>query len=82
MKKLLTLAILLAIFSSNAFAQKIAGTVKGVLQDSASRQPLVDATVSIMEATDSSLISFTLTSNSGYFEVKNLDGGSYYMLVS
>ena len=76
------LAVLLALFSTSSFAQKVAGTVKGILQDSASKQPLVDATISVMEATDSSLVSFTLTSNSGYFEVKNLDGGSYYLLVS
>ncbi|HVG42392.1 MAG TPA: carboxypeptidase regulatory-like domain-containing protein, partial [Chitinophagaceae bacterium] len=82
MYKIFALALTLTLVSSISYAQKIAGTVKGILQDSASKQPLADATVSIMEAKDSSLISFTLTSNSGFFEVKNLDGGAYYLLVS
>jgi hypothetical protein len=65
-----------------AFGQRGIGTVKGVLQDSASAQSLPDATVSVMASKDSTLISFTLTSNSGFFEVKNLDAGDYYLLIS
>lgn len=65
-----------------AFGQKGIGTVKGVLQDSASAAVLPDATVSVMTAKDSTLTSFTLTSNSGFFEIKNLDTGDYYLLIS
>lgn len=65
-----------------AFGQKGIGTVKGVLQDSASAQVLPDATVSVMTAKDSILNSFTLTSNSGFFEIMNLDAGDYYLLIS
>jgi hypothetical protein len=67
-----------------AFSQKTSGTVKGNLEDgtATTKQPLEDATVSIMSAKDSSLVSFTLTSNSGYFEIKNLDPGEYYLIVS
>ena len=82
MKKILALALLMTLFCSLSFAQKVSGTVKGILQDSATKQPLADATVSIMEAKDSSLTSFTLTSNSGFFEVKNLESGVYYLLIS
>ena len=70
------------ILGTFAFGQKINGAVKGVLQDSASGQPLPDATISVMTAKDSTLNSFTLTSNSGFFEVKNLDAGAYYLLIS
>jgi hypothetical protein len=79
MQKLLL--ILLICITTSASAQKVQGIVKGHLQD-ATGEALPDATVSIMAAKDSSLISFTLTSNSGYFEIKSLDSGAYYMLVS
>lgn len=79
MKKLLLL--LLVCITASAGAQKISGSVKGLLQEPGG-DALPDATVSIMAAKDSSLISFTLTSNSGYFEIKNLDSGAYYLLVS
>src|SRR5688572_15923609 len=79
MKKLLLL--LLVCITVTANAQKVSGSVKGHLQDP-DGESLPDATVSIMAAKDSTLISFTLTSNSGFFEMKNLDSGSYYLLVS
>ncbi len=79
MKQLL---LLISLFiSSLAFAQKNPGKVIGSLKD-AKDESLPDATISVMQAKDSSLISFTRTSNSGYFEIKNLDTGSYYLLIS
>jgi hypothetical protein len=82
MKKILVIALTLC--CSYAFAQKTSGVVKGILEDgtATTKQPLEDATISIMNAKDSSLVSFTLTSNSGYFEIKNLEAGDYYMIVS
>jgi hypothetical protein len=82
MKKILV--IVLSLCCSFAFAQKSSGIVKGILEDgtAATKQPLEDATISVMNAKDSSLVSFTLTSNSGYFEIKSLDPGDYYMIVS
>jgi hypothetical protein len=65
-----------------ANAQKYNGVVRGTLKDSASKQSLHDATVSVLGAKDSSLISFTLSSNSGFFEIKNVPLGDYIMLVS
>jgi hypothetical protein len=82
MKKFLLFAFMLCSFY--AFSQKTSGIVKGNLEDgtAATKQALEDATVSIMSAKDSSLVSFTLTSNSGYFEIKNLEPGDYYLIVS
>ncbi|MFN2456849.1 MAG: outer membrane beta-barrel protein [Chitinophagaceae bacterium] len=82
MKKIFTLSVAVFLLSTIMHAQKVSGTVKGTLQETTSAQPLYDATVSITSAKDSSLISFTLSSNSGYFEIKNLDSGSYIMIVS
>ncbi len=69
-------------FCLSASAQKVSGTVKGILQDSVSASPLEDATVSVMRLPDSTLISFTLTRSNGAFEIKNLDAGDYLVVVS
>lgn len=68
--------------SISAQAQKPQGTVKGTLQDSISGQNLYDATVSVVRVSDSTLISFTLSSNSGFFEVKSMPPGEYRVVVS
>ncbi|HEY0677176.1 MAG TPA: outer membrane beta-barrel protein, partial [Chitinophagaceae bacterium] len=68
--------------SLQADAQKIEGIVRGSLKDSVSGQMLYDATVSVVRTRDSALISFTITSNSGYFEVRNLSPGDYRIIVS
>lgn len=74
--------LFLSLFCSfTAQAQKPGG-VRGSVIDSASKDGLNDATVSVVTAKDSSLISFALTSNSGFFEIKNLDTGSYVLMIS
>src|SRR5215211_832998 len=82
MKKFYLLIWASCFFSLISFGQKPIGTVKGVLQDSVSSSPLMDATVSVVRLKDSSLISFTLTSPNGNFEIKNLDVGDYDLLAS
>lgn len=80
MQKLLLLFFLFC--GTSLFAQKFPGLVKGHLQEDAGQQAVADATVSVLSAKDSSLVSFTVSSGSGYFEIKNLDTGAYYLLVS
>lgn len=82
MKKIFLFAVILSFFSLTASAQRVSGTVKGILQDSASGTPLRDATVSVVHTKDSSLVSFTTTSNSGFFEIKNLEAGDYNLIAS
>lgn len=82
MKKFYFLTVIVFCFSLFSSAQKVSGTVKGYLQDSITATPLADATVSIIRLKDSTLISFTLTGNNGYFEIKNLDGGDYNVVAS
>src|ERR1043165_6449449 len=74
----------LAVFSLGfvASAQKVSGTVKRSLQDSTAGTALSDATVSVMQLPDSTLISFTLTNSTGYFEIKNLSAGDYSLVAS
>ena len=81
MKNVYLLLVLLGV-GAFAAAQKISGTVKGTLQDSTSATPLEDATVSLMALPDSTLISFTLSRNSGAFEIKNIAPGDYQLVVS
>lgn len=81
MKKIFTLFTALLMVGGSLLAQKVTGTVKGILQEAATSDLLGDATVSVTTAKDSSLISFTLSSNSGFFEIKNLDTGSFILIV-
>ncbi len=64
----------------NVCGQTSPGLVKGTVKDSASA--LADATVSVVRTSDSTLISFTLSGNNGYFEIKNIIPGNYNLLVS
>ncbi len=82
MRKIILLAVCIFLINSLLFSQKVAGTVKGAFIDSSSADGLADATISVITQKDSSLISFTLSSNSGYFEIKNLDTGAYVLLFS
>src|SRR4051812_27970651 len=81
MKKLCLLVLAVAAFGFNSYAQKVNGSVKGILQDSTS-QPLSDATVSVMRLKDSSLISFTVSQRNGSFEIKNIEAGEYNIMAS
>ena len=82
MKKTLTLLVVTLIFTAFAQAQKADGSIKGKLVDTAARQPLGDATVSVLNAKDSSLTTFTLTNKQGTFEIKGLEIGNYRLLVT
>jgi hypothetical protein len=82
MMKFYLAVLTILVFSIGSYAQKINGTAKGILLDSVTSSPLSDATVSVVRSKDSSLISFTVTSNSGYFEIKNIDAGTYHLLIS
>jgi hypothetical protein len=82
MKKVSLLVLSIFIFAIHSYAQKFNGVAKGVLQDSVTATPLADATVSIVRTKDSSLISFTITTSSGFFEIKNIAPGTYHLIAS
>lgn len=67
----LYLFILVSLFSLTAFSQT-SGSVKGKLVDSLTKQSLKDATVTVMDAKDSTLEVFGLAKTDGLFELKNL----------
>lgn len=80
MSKILTLLILLTGLGSAALAQK--GSVKGKLTDSTYKDILTEATVSILHIKDSSVVAYTISNAKGEFEIKNLDTGTFRLMVS
>ena len=82
MKKFYLSILAVFCFSLVSTAQKVQGSIKGRLQDSATASMLSDATVSLMSLPDSSLISFTLSDNNGFFEIKNINAGDYVIASS
>ncbi len=82
MKKLFTLSILLFALIITAQAQKFDGSIKGKLTDTAAKLPVPDATISVLNAKDSSLVTFTLSTKLGMFEIKGLGEGDYRLVIS
>ena len=82
MKKILTLSAILLAFFMPVLAQKADGVVKGKLVDSTAKQPIADATISLLNAKDSSLATFTLSNKQGVFEIKGILPGEYRLIVS
>ncbi len=62
------------------FAQNL--TIQGSLKDSIANRALNSATVSLVYANDSSLVSFSRTNEAGLFNFKNVAPGNYLISVS
>jgi hypothetical protein len=75
------LAITALILTTTIAAQKN-GSIKGVAFDTLSRQVVASATISVLEKKDSSLVTFTMTDNTGKFELKGIPNGEYRLLIS
>ncbi|MBL7763293.1 MAG: outer membrane beta-barrel protein [Chitinophagaceae bacterium] len=57
-------------------------TVKGILRDTISRQPVANATISLLQKKDSSLVSFTMADNDGRFEINGVSKGDYRLMIT
>ena len=77
--KNLALLILIGIFPLYMPAQT--GTVKGVLTDSVG-QSLHNATISILQKSDSSFVNYALSDANGSFEIRDLGVGDYHLFIS
>ena len=82
MKKILTILAGFFAFSAAVMAQNSDGAVKGKLVDTSAKQALSEATVSVINTKDSSLVSYTLTNKQGVFEIKDLEPGDYRISIS
>jgi hypothetical protein len=81
MKPTLILFFVLALFSTDLFAQKN-GTVKGVAYDTLAKKSVSAVTITVLDKKDSSLVSFTMTDNNGNFELRGIPNGSYRLMLS
>jgi len=82
MKKIFTLFFLLLVVASAGFAQNVSGSIQGKLYDSMYVDHLTDATVTVLHATDTSVVSYTLADAKGEFKIKNLSIGSYRLMIT
>lgn len=83
MTKQLLFCFLLLLPALCGMAQKkVLGSVKGKLADTLYKETLAEATISVMQSTDSTVAGFTLSNAKGEFEVNGLDTGSYRLMVS
>src|SRR5450432_2474300 len=81
MKKYL-LAISFIIISLVTLQAQKEGSIKGIVKDTVAGQPLAGATITILLAKDSSLISFSRTNSNGLFTIRNLEKGNYRLLIT
>ncbi|WP_205508188.1 outer membrane beta-barrel family protein [Longitalea arenae] len=82
MKKFFTLITLAFVFASAGYAQNVSGSIQGKLYDSVFVDNLVDATVTVLHATDTTVVSYTLADTRGEFRIKNLAAGNYRLMIS
>ena len=76
------LLFLILISSTIVGAAQNDGVIRGAVVDTTVRQPVSNATVTVMNATDSSLIAFSRTNQNGVFSVKALGKGKYRLLIT
>ncbi|MGA0556727.1 TonB-dependent receptor domain-containing protein [Larkinella sp. VNQ87] len=77
--RLLSLAFLLLISVTVATAQS---SIRGIVLDSTSRKPLMEANVTLLSARDSSLVQFMITNGEGGFSFPKVAVGTYRLLVT
>ena len=80
MKKILLLVLTGSIWLTSS-AQK-SGSVKGIVFDTIAKQAVPAATITVLQRSDSSLVTFTMTNNRGEFSLTNVPYGDYRLLVT
>ncbi len=75
------LLLVFTICTTTLFAQRN-GSVRGIAFDTISKQAVGAATITVLEKKDSSLVTFTMTDNSGRFELKGIPNGEYRLLIT
>src|SRR5690242_8923067 len=68
-------------FSALCFSQK-SGSIKGIAFDTSLRQPVPNATVTLLKKKDSSLVSFAMADNNGRFELSGIANGDYRLMIT
>ena len=86
MKRLISLFIILLstypIYATTTTNNEKFGVINGYIKDMKSNASIEYATVSVFKQDDSKLIDGTITNKDGFFEIKKLNAGNYYIEVS
>jgi hypothetical protein len=80
MRKLTVLSLLIFLIYSSSSAQK--AQVHGRVSDTTEKRSLRWATVTLLKKSDSTLVAYTRTDNSGKFLFPAIDTGKYVLLIS
>lgn len=81
MKKVACIVVvLITLLSLQTNAQS--STIKGILIDTAGTKGIADATISLLQIKDSSLITYTLSNAQGRFEIQTTQPGAYRLIIS
>lgn len=75
---ILLTTILFCSITALSAQQTASGTVKGVILDEATQQPLSYATVTLFNSTDSTLVTGGVTDDAGIFTIEDVPNGNYY----
>ena len=82
MFRIITLFFILCCLSFVVKAQKTPATIKGTVFDTLSKKGLAYATISVVDAKDSTLVSFARADSLGKFKLSNLHKGNYLLSAS
>ena len=84
MRKLSAGMIISLIFTVNLLADGVpdGGLVRGMVYDKDSKKPIEFATIALFSATDSALITGTITDTEGNFQATKIEEGTYYLKVN
>ena len=82
MRRLSFILPIIFLWCSSLSAQKSTGVVKGMISDTALKQAMSGATVSIISTKDSAMAGFILSDKKGMFEIGNLGNDNYKLLIS
>src|SRR5687768_11574809 len=80
MKKFI-LIVFTALLSILAWGQKT-GSITGIIFDTLLKVTVPGATITLLQKSDSSLVSFTMTNNTGVFTLTGISYGDYRLLVT
>ena len=82
MKRIFLLLVVVCFTLTSVIAQTGKGVVKGKLTDTIYKEVLSEATITVLNPKDSSVVSFVLTNPKGEFAISDLDSGSYRLTAS
>ncbi|MDE3214678.1 MAG: TonB-dependent receptor, partial [Bacteroidota bacterium] len=74
--------LLTSLFSFLLASSQKTGSIKGRVYDTLGRHPISNATITLMESKDSSLVSFTMADGNGQFEFTHIGNGRYRLLIT